>query len=176
MLVRLSVQSSLIGTIPPEIAQRSSILDTFPQLDWGPVPSALGRLTKLEFLDVRDKLLTASRSRCHLICATWTLRSTELEALFRMRTDLFVSHNELSGFCEHWREYSHKGSRACQQQLGWYIARLFSPLSSMEVLDMAGNSLNGTIPSSLTILPALAVLLLTQNRFVGSTWGKCKTV
>ena len=34
----------------------------------------------------------------------------------------------------------------------------------MEVLDMAGNSLNGTIPSSLTTLPALAVLVLTQKR------------
>ena len=149
--------NSLTGTIPSELGNLTNL--TFLQLGsnslTGSIPAELGNLTKLTYLYLGDNSLTGSIP-------------SELANLADLST-LHLGHNELSGgipptlgnLVNLTRIYLNNNS------LNGRIPATLGSLSNLTYLSLSENLLSGPIPSELGNLTDLIHLTLNNNFFSG---------
>ncbi|KAL1826062.1 hypothetical protein ACET3Z_012840 [Daucus carota] len=146
--------NQLTGRIPNTFSNLSSLLD----LDLnggnhftGKLPAAICRATSLETLDLSNNRLSGALPRCLGNFVDNQVQVT-IATAFPKRCDLTT----LQLFGNHFIGPLPQALANCKQ---------------LKILDIGKNKLGGSFPSWLMLLPALEVLILQENRLVGTISG-----
>lgn len=150
--------NNLVGTIPPEIGDLTSInsIELFENQLSGTIPTEIGNLTDIQYLSFGDNLLTGTIP-------------AELASLSGFIV-LHLYNNDLEGSIPPgiWNMNQLTSLSLGGNQLTGSLPTTLGNLVNLEVLHLQGNQLTGSIPNEIGDLTNLTSLALNQNQLTGS--------
>ena len=125
----------------------------------GMLPSELGRLTNLRWLEIDNAQFQNHVNNSTTTMTTSTTTAAATTATTTTTTTIPLEFSSLSKLQTFQISNSNLG--------GTLHPLLFENLTNLEVLDLSGNNLTGTIPSEIGLLTNLRILNLQDNFFTG---------